>query len=201
MDAHPPPTMQDFLRRAAAAALIAGLAGCASSYRLDNTVQAFSSLASLPPNPTYRLERLPSQAGAPDQARIEALADPALFRAGLRRDDAAPRYSVQVASRTQGVLSASPLGGGFGWGWPWWEPPVQTAANTAYQRDVNVVIRDIASNRVVYESKASSESFYLNNDEVVGAMFDAALAGFPNPPQGARHVNVQVNPVRPVAAR
>jgi hypothetical protein len=49
---------------------------------------------------------------------------------------------------------------------------------------------------VVYESKASSESFYLNNDEVVGAMFDAALAGFPNPPQGTRQVNVQVMPVQ-----
>jgi hypothetical protein len=189
--------MQDSLRRAAAAALIAGLAGCASSYRLDNTVQAFSSLPGLPPNPTYRLERLPSQAGAPDQARIEALADPALLRAGLRRDDAAPRYSVQVSSRTQGVISASPLGGGFGWGWPFgWGPPIQTAANTAYRREVNVVVREAASNRVVYESKASSESFYLNNDEVVGAMFDAALAGFPNPPQGTRQVNVQVMPVQ-----
>jgi hypothetical protein len=193
--------MHDYLRRAAAAALIAGLAGCASSYRLDNTVQAFSSLASLPPNPTYRLERLPSQAGAPDQARVEALADPALFRAGLRRDDAAPRYSVQVSSRTRGVISASPLGGGFGWGWPWgWGPPVQTAANTAYQREVNVLIREVATNKVVYESKASSETFYLNSDEILGAMFDAALAGFPNPPQGTRHVNVQVNPVRPLAA-
>jgi hypothetical protein len=189
--------MQDSLRRAAAAALIAGLAGCASSYRLDNTVQAFSSLPGLPPNPTYRLERLPSQAGAPDQARIEALADPALLRAGLRRDDAAARYSVQVSSRTQGVISASPLGGGFGWGWPFgWGPPIQTAANTAYRREVNVVVREAASNRVVYESKASSESFYLNNDEVVGAMFDAALAGFPNPPQGTRQVNVQVMPVQ-----
>ena len=82
--------------------VLAGLlSGCATSYVLDNNVQAFSSLPAVPPNPTYRFERLPSQAALPAQTQLEAMADPALFNAGLRRDDAAPRYSVQVSARVQ----------------------------------------------------------------------------------------------------
>ncbi|MBA2961962.1 MULTISPECIES: DUF4136 domain-containing protein [Ramlibacter] len=180
---------------AAVAIVAATLGGCASSYRLDSTVQTFSSLVTLPPQPTYRFERLPSQANTVEQARAEALADPVLRRAGLRRDDAAPRFSVQVVARTQPVLSASPLGGGSGWGWWGYWPPIQTAANTAYQREVDVVVREIAGGRVVFESKAWSENFYLNSDEVHGALFEAALTGFPNPPPGPRLVNLQVHPV------
>jgi outer membrane murein-binding lipoprotein Lpp len=192
-----------FLRRSATAAVLlsALLAGCASTYRLDSTVQAFSGLAAMPAQPTYRLERLPSQAQSPEQSRLEALADPALFRAGLKRDDAAPRFAVQVSSRTQQAINSAFAGG---WGWPgfgWGGPPIPTAANTSYQREVNVVVRELAGNKVVYESKAVSDTFYLNSDEVLAAMFDAALAGFPNPPQGARRVVVQVQPVQLPAAR
>ncbi|MGX9349502.1 hypothetical protein, partial [Microbacterium sp. KNMS] len=63
------------------AALLAG--GCASTFQLDNDVRSFSSLPAVPANPAYRFERLPSQQN-PQQAQIEAWADPALFRAGLR---------------------------------------------------------------------------------------------------------------------
>ncbi|RYY93458.1 MAG: DUF4136 domain-containing protein [Comamonadaceae bacterium] len=185
--------MRTVFRPAATAALLAALlAGCTTgSYRLDATVQSYSSVASLPAPPTYRLERLPSQANAPEQSRLEALADPALFRAGLRRDDAAPHYAVQVASRTQRAINTTALGGG--WGWPFWGgPPIPTAANTSYQREVDVVVRELPGNRVVFESKAASDTFYLNSDEVLAAMFDAALAGFPQGTQGPRHVVVQV---------
>ncbi len=68
----------------------AALSGCATSYMLDNNVQSFSSLAALPAQPTYRFDRLPSQQAFQFQGQIEAMADPALFKAGLRRDDAAP---------------------------------------------------------------------------------------------------------------
>ncbi len=36
---------------------------------------------------------------------MEALADPALHQAGLRRDDAQPRYAVQVGARVQRMHS------------------------------------------------------------------------------------------------
>ena len=187
---------RSWLRALAAAGLAAFLSGCASTYLLDNNVQSFSGLPTLPANPTYRFERLPSQAH-PGQAQLEPLADSALHRAGLRRDDAAPRYSVQVSARMQRVLSpwADPwdgLGGGFGfphgglWG------PFPRMESPWYQREVAVIVREIAANRVVYESRASNDGPWLESHTVLPAMFDAALQGFPNPPAGARRVNIQL---------
>lgn len=177
-----------------AIALAAG--GCASSYRLDTVVETHSFLQSLPPNPTYRLERLPSQQQEADQPQVEALADPALFAAGLRRDDANPRFAVQVGGRLDRLWAR----GGGPWGWTWIRPPLQTAANTYYHREVQVVIRDLLAQKVVYDSKAISDTFYVNNSEVMAAMFHAALTGFPGGVQGARVVNVDVGALMPKVA-
>jgi hypothetical protein len=185
----------------AAAAVL--LSGC-STYLLENNVQSFSGLPALPPNPTYSFERLPSQASQPGQTTLEALADPALFRAGLRRDDAAPRYTVQVSARVQRVLSpwADPWDS---WGWGGWGPhhafhhhhgfwggPFPRMEQPWFQREVGVVVREKASNRVVYETHAASDGPWLDQTVVLPAMFDAALQGFPNPPQGVRRVNIQL---------
>jgi len=90
------------LRRVALLVLAAAaLSGCATSYILDNNVQSFSSMAALPAQPTYRFDRLPSQQAFQFQGQIEAMADPALFKAGLRRDDAAPNLGIQVTARVQ----------------------------------------------------------------------------------------------------
>lgn len=190
------------------------LSGCASGYLLDNQVQSFSGLPSLPANPTYKFERLPSQQAAADQAQVEALADPALFKAGLRRDDANPRYSVQVAARMQRSLSpwADPWGWG-GWnGWPGYGygyagvgqrrhgaslglgfgGPFPRMEQPWFQREVTVVVRELASNKVVYETRAFNDGPWLDSPTVLGAMFDAALQGFPNAPPGPRRVNVQI---------
>lgn len=183
---------------------LALLSGCAATYLLDNNVQSFSGLPVLPANPTYRFERLPSQAH-PGQAQLEALADPALHRAGLRRDDASPRYSVQVSARMQRVLSpwADPWGGGFGFGSPhgglW--GPFPRMESPWYQREVAVIVRDIAGNRVVYESRASNDGPWLESNTVLTAMFDAALQGFPNAPAGPRRVNIQLGGAQPSASR
>ena len=182
------------------------LAACATGYRLDNQVQSFSGLqAGLPAHPTYTFERLPSQANQPAQAQLEALADPALFAAGFRRDDASPRYTVQVTARVQQVISpwadpwdpwwgwggfghAGPRSGlGFGWGGPF--PRMEQAW---FQREVGILVREKASGRVVYETRASSDGPWLDSSVVLPAMFQAALQGFPNPPAGPRRVDIQI---------
>ena len=90
----------------AAAVAVTVLSGCATGYTLDNAVQTYSHLTTLPAQPAYRFDRLPSQqASDPVQTAIEAMADPALHKAGLRRDDSAPKYAVQVTAREQRVLS------------------------------------------------------------------------------------------------
>jgi hypothetical protein len=178
----------------------AALSGCATSYTLDNSVQSFSSLSALPAQPTYRFDRLPSQQALATQNQIEAMADPALFKAGLRRDDAAANLSVQVTARVQRELSPwydpwenwGPMHGwgrwhsGFGFGGfsrldqPW------------FHREVGIVVRDVATNRVVFESHAVHDGPWSRDSAVFPAMFEAAMQGFPNTPPGTRQVNVKV---------
>lgn len=187
----------------AAAALL--LSGCASTYLLDNQVQSFSQLPALPAQPTFRYERSLSQQADPGQPSLELMADPALHRIGLRRDDAAPRYSVQVSARVQQTISPyyDPYWGPWGWGgWgvgyagsrgalgfggPWPRPD-----SYWYHREVSVVVRELPSNRVVYETQAVNDGPLIDNRAVLPAMFDAALQGFPNPPPGPRRVDIRL---------
>jgi hypothetical protein len=188
--------MQRFLRfLVASLAAAAALSGCASGYLLDNQVQSFTRIAALPAEPTYRFDRLPSQQEAfPQQDSVEALADAALHRAGLRRDDTAPKYSVQVSARIDRVLSpyADPWDGwgggwGLGFGGPWGRMD-----SPWYHREVSVILRDLASQQVVYETRAANDGPLLDNKAVLPAMFDAAMQGFPNAPAGPRRVDVQL---------
>jgi len=189
------------------------LGGCATSWTVDSQVRSFSALpAAVPAGATYRFERLPSQQARPDaQADLEAMAAPALAAAGLRRDDAAPRYSVQVGAQVRLELSpwadpwfASP-GPGWGWGvgygrgWHgslWYGggfgPAFLPPADTWYDREVSVVLRDLPGNQVVYETHARHHGPYGDSRAVLPAMFRAALQGFPRPPEGERRVDVQV---------
>jgi hypothetical protein len=190
-----------FVRYLWAAAAAVALSGCATGYLLDNQVQSFSQLQSVPSQPSYRFERSLSQQADPAQQALEALADPALYRAGLRRDDAAPRFSVQVGARTDRTLSpygdpwdrfgwgmgfgGRRFGLGFGGGFPGGESPW-------FHREVSVIVRELATNRVVYETRATNDGPWMDNRSVLPAMFDAALQGFPNPPQGPRRVDIHV---------
>jgi len=184
------------------------LGGCATSYRLDNTVQTFSGLQALPAPPTYRFDRLPSQQAAPGQADLESLADPALFRAGLKRDDAAPRYAVQVSARVQQVVSpwADPWDGWGGWGhfgygrfhrgaglgFGYGYPLARGPEPSWFRREVSVVMRDVTGGKVVYETHAVNDGPLLDNKAVLTAMFDAALQGFPAGSLGPKRVDIQI---------
>lgn len=194
-----------------ATAAAVALAGCATGYLLDNQVQSFSQLQALPAPATYRFERSLSQQADPAQQALEALADPALHKAGLRRDDAQPRYAVQVSARTDRTLSpyADPWDrwgwggwGGFGGGWGvglsgrhfglGFGGPFPRTDSYWFHREVSVVVRDLATARVVYETHAVNDGPWLDNRSVLPAMFDAAMHGFPNPPPGPRRVDIQV---------
>jgi hypothetical protein len=178
------------LRLVLAVLCVGILSGCGTTYLLDNQVQAFSGLAALPAQPTYRFDRLPSQQ-QPAQAQLEALADAALHRAGLRRDDAAPVFTVLVSARIQRALSpwADP------WDWHWgggFLSPFGRMQQAWFVREVTLVVRELAGNRVVFESRALNEGPWLPPTTVVPAMFDAALQGFPNAPAGVRRVDIQL---------
>jgi hypothetical protein len=61
-----------------------------------------------------------------------------------------------------------------------------------YQREVGVIVRELPSNRVVYESHAVNDGPWLEAKAVLPAMFEAALQGFPNPPAGPRRVSIKL---------
>jgi hypothetical protein len=205
----------------AALFMVAALSGCATRWVVDSEVQSFSSLpmADVATGATYRFERLPSQREG-DAARsaeaLEAMAAPALERVGLKRDDAAARYTAQIGARVTPTLSpwADPwfypawgpgprygwgLGYGRGWygGGGWYGPAFPQASNPWYLREVSVVLREQASNKVVYETRARNDGPYNLDAAVLPVMFQAALQGFPNPPQGERRVDLEI----PTAAK
>ncbi|MEJ8820519.1 DUF4136 domain-containing protein [Variovorax humicola] len=89
-------------------------------------------------------------------------------------------------------------GGWYGAGWyggGWYGSPFfPPAANPWYEREVGVVLRDLKSGQVVYETRARNDGPYASSGVVLAVMFDAALQGFPNPPPGERQVNLPVQP-------
>jgi len=186
------------------AAGVLWLTGCAGVHTLDNTVQSFGQLPDFSSPATYRFERLPSQEHI-GQAQIEAVADPVLYQAGFRRDDTNPRYSVSVDASVVRVLSpwADPWWNGWGWGYgpgrPFGRPfapygmwPGPGPDFPWFRREVSVVIRDLQLNRVVYETHAVNDGPWHNDANVLPAMFQAAMQGFPVPPPGPRVVSIQM---------
>jgi hypothetical protein len=174
------------------------LSGCATGYVLDNRVLTISGLtAGVAAQPTYRFERLPSQE-TPFQAQLEEVADAALHNAGLRRNDGSPRYTIQITARVQRILSpwATSWHGRrwptWGWRRPYHEIGHPMFGDLWYQREVGVIMRELPSNRVVYESHALNDGPWLEAKTVLPAMFAAALQGFPNPPANPRRVDIQL---------
>ena len=182
------------------AASLAGLAGCSTQRLVDGQVQSFSTLAAVPAPATYRIERLPSQQ-TPSFEPVAALADQALARAGLRRDDAAPRLLVQIGAQADTVPRYDPFagpygpapwgfGGWYGRGWGFHGAWRFNDPTPLYRRAVSIVMRDAATQTVVYETSAVHEDVWVSDPAVYGVLFDAALQGFPTPPQGPRQVRL-----------
>ncbi len=199
---------------ALALAATALLTGCAGVREVQSTVQSYSSLGALPAPPTYRLEVLPSQREAQAHfAAIESQAQQALARVGLQRDDSRASLVVQIGAdaRYARDYAAWPyyngwgprwgwgLGYGHGWGHHGWGfggsfmfdgPPLE------YYRAVSIVMRNATTQQIVYETSAQRQDVWTDDPAIFGILFDAALTGFPRPPQGTRVVRTTIGPVQ-----
>lgn len=183
------------------------LAGCSGVRLVDSQVQAISTLpagATIAQGARYRFERLPSQAAQPGAERLEAMAQAALANVGLVRDDAQAQYSVLLGMSTSSYLVdaagrpiGSPWGPGYGqvmigsggsmFGWGMHFPP-----STLYRREVSLLLRDLRSGQVVYETRAVNDNPWTDTNTVLAALFEAALRDFPNPPAGVRQVDIEI---------
>ena len=188
-------------------ALAALLTGCAGMRVVDSQVLA---VANVPPGvqlqgAKYRFERLPSQVSNPEAGLAEQQAEQALAAVGLVRDDAAAQLSVLVGFQgtqyladpwgypypgTYGSISIGrgvPWGSGVGFGMGMRFPPP-----TQYRREVSLILRDLKSGQVVYETRASHDGPWSDSVTIFATLFKAALAHFPNPPAGMQRVNIEI---------
>jgi hypothetical protein len=141
---------------------------------------------------TYRFERLPSQQQSPRQEQLEAMAAQALSQVGLTPStDGQPRYAVQVSAQVLVLQNAFSYGGslgfwghhtGFGMG-TWMEP-------VWYRHGVHLLLRELASAQVVYETSASYDSTAIDSMALLPVLMQAALQDYPQPPAGPRKVSI-----------
>ena len=190
--------------------------GCASVRLVDTDVTAFSKWTATPPGPgtAYRFERLPSQQNpAAQQDAVEADARAALAKVGLELNPAVARYSVQVVATTQIIERGYPgydgvFGGGFGgfsggsgvflgggsrgagFGLSF---PMRFPEPTYFKRELSMLIRELSSQQVVFETRAFHDGVWSDTQAVFPAMMDAALRGFPEPSPGTRRINVEIS--------
>lgn len=181
--------------------LAALLSGCASTWQVDSAVSTFSSIPSVPAGAAFRFERLPSQQTyGEQQAALEKIVERSLSRVGLRRDDAAARYSVQIGARAQ----REPSVWDDNWAFPGrdfivtptgriiWTQPFARPELPTFRREVSLVMRETGSNQIVYETRAVHEGRWADSTLILPALFDSALSDFPRPSQGVKKVEYTV---------
>jgi hypothetical protein len=197
-----------------ATALVA-LTGCASVTSISSDVASFGEWPADRQPGTYAFERLPSQqAMAAETDQLEAAAAPALAKAGFKPAAAgqAPDVLVQVGARVQRSYDSRWddrlwWSGGFGYSWghgygrrgPWLSPGIGLGWRSdlpRYDREVGVLIRDRASGKALYETRATNEGLRSSDADLQAAMFQAALADFPRLAMNPRRVVVPLRPAQ-----
>jgi hypothetical protein len=160
------------------------------------------------------------QAQADDSRLLEDAARPALAMAGFQpvAEGAEPDLLVQVGARISrsdrspwddplwwpgayglgygpgrhGAWRGAYWGGAYGG--PYWSGPGWGGAlaysTPRYEREVALLIRDRASGKPLFESRASSEGTTRSDAGVLTAMFEAALTDFPRVGLNPRRVDV-----------
>lgn len=202
---------------AVVAASVATLAaGCAGLNNLTADVASFGEWPSGRSGGSYAFDRLPSQQSqAKATETLEQAAQGALAKAGFKpvAQGQQPDVLVQLGARLQ-RSDPSPWtdvlwwrgGWAYGYGrpalWvgpgPWHVGPawaLHARADTRrYEREVALLIRDRASGKPLYETRASVESFSRGDATTVAALFDAALVDFPKAEAKPKRVTVVVAP-------
>jgi hypothetical protein len=206
-----------WIARAALVSIAFLLTACASGPRtVDAEVRTHAAQplgAAVLNGARYRFEPAPgpapAAAGQPAPDRLQPLAEAALARVGLVRDDAAPRLSVQLGGLANVYWRDAwdPYGGwsnarlalgrghgwrggfGFGYGGPMWD-----AGLPRYVTEVSLLMRDLQTGQIVYDTRARHDGAAPASEPVLAALLAAALQGWPQPPEGVRHVGVPVVP-------
>lgn len=209
-----------FFRSGTATAAISALllaSGCAAVNTLSADVASFGDWPAGRAAGSYAFERLPSQQAQSEAAQaLEDAARPALAQAGFVpvAAGAEPNVLVQVGARVTGNQRSpwdDPLWWGGGWGgygrfggfggWrhgpgrgpyvsgPFWGGSLLYQA-PRYDREVALLLRDRASGKPLFETRASSDSYQRDSAPLLAPLFAAAMLDFPHLGVNPRRVTV-----------
>jgi Domain of unknown function (DUF4136) len=189
--------------------LAALLSGCAALNSVTSEVSSFGEWPAERKAGSYAFERLPSQqARAAEAEALEKAALGALRKAGFSPVTAGqePEVLVQLGARltqTQRSPWDDPIwwSGGFGrwhrgpWPGPYWGLSLRwPPPPPSYETEVALLLRDRASGKPLYETRAATQGSHGAGSATLAAMFEAALADFPRPAISPRRVTVTLGP-------
>jgi len=191
------------LRRALLLSAALLLSGCAALKTISPEVRSFGSWPEGRAPGTYAFERLPSQQQALSRAaQWEQLAAPALAKAGFKLASDPAKADVIVALGVRvGISDADPWSDPL---WYRWNAPLYAwrfgmpprshplFIERRYEREVGLLIRDRASGQAIYEARASHDGATRGDDALMGALFEAALTGFPKTHPEPRFIPIQL---------
>ena len=193
------------------------LSGCNSMRIIESQVQTSTqwptgtaSQTAVPAKAFFRLDRLPADVNNLQAGWAEVELEAALAPLGWTRNDIQAQYTIWIGVRVAEFV-ADPWGRpvrspwtnrlsvnigtgyyrphGMGWGLGMrsgFPPP------SGYAQEVSIIIRDLKTSNVVYQTKASHEGPWADHPSIWRAMIAAALQGFPQPTAANRRVDISI---------
>nr|WP_315465539.1 DUF4136 domain-containing protein [uncultured Rhodoferax sp.] len=164
---------------------------------IDSDVQSFAGAAPPVSPADFRFERLPSQQqNLSLQDTLESMAQEALERVGLSRNDSSGRYLAQIGLGVDNIRN------------PHYRPPRPRLMRGAdgrlyeewpmtpdievpwYRHRVHLTLRDSSTSQVAFETTAIFDGPWRDTLNLVPPMLEAALKDYPTP--GTRRVVVEL---------
>jgi predicted small secreted protein len=194
----------------AVAAAAGTLAGCATLNTVSSNVSSFGEWPSGRTPGTYAFERLPSQeARAGEQTLIENAARSAIERAGFKAAASAASADVLVQLNARVVTEPGyhddrwrpwPYVSVYGGRRVFWSVGAPIYHHVPrMDREVTVLLRDRASGKSLYETRAANSGSGSFDVALMAASFEAAMKDFPRPAVSPRRVDTELQPTLPTA--
>ena len=196
------------------------LSGCNSMRIIESQVQTSTqwpvtaSQSTAPAKAFFRLDRLPADVNNLQAGWAEVELEAALAPLGWTRNDTQAQYTIWIGVRAAEFIAdpwGRPVRGpwvnrfnmsigtgyrphGVGWGLGMstgmragFPPP------SGYAQEVSIIIRDLQTSNVVYQTKAMHEGPWTDHQNIWRTMIGAALQGFPNPSVLNRRVDTTIS--------
>ena len=195
------------------------LSGCSTMRVIESQVQTSTQWptgSAAPKQALFRWERLPADVNSVQAGWAEVELEAVLTPLGWTRNDVDAQYSVWVGVRTAEFITDAwgrpvrgpwvnhlhiGIGSGYrprgmstniGWSvggpvYPGIRPGFPPAV--AYAQEVSIIIRDLKTSQVVYQTKASHDGPWADHPTILRAIMGSALQGFPQPSVMNRRVD------------